>query len=133
MAAPKRTSAEPADLRLRLPCEPTSIPQARARIRDWVCRHARVQRDLIADIQLAVTEAATNAVRHSGCDDFEVQGWISDDATLTVAVWDHGPGRQGADPGLGLGTQIISELAASVDYEQTEPGTRVTMRFSGDG
>ncbi len=90
----------------------------------------RMPADLIANVGLAVTEAAANAVRHSGCDDFEVRGWASD-AILTVCVWDQGRGLDDPDPGAGLGIRIIRALAESVDFEDTHPGTRVTMRFSG--
>jgi anti-sigma regulatory factor (Ser/Thr protein kinase) len=80
-------------------------------------------------VQLAVTEAATNAVRHSGCAEFEIQGRMSD-ATLLVSVWDQGPGRDDPEPGAGLGTRIIKALTDSADFERTDPGTRVTMRFA---
>jgi anti-sigma regulatory factor (Ser/Thr protein kinase) len=89
---------------------------------------AQIRGDVLSDVQLAVTEAATNAVRHSGCVEFVVQGRVSD-ATLIVAVWDQGPGRADPDPGGGAG-QEISALAESVDFERTEPSTRVTMRFA---
>jgi anti-sigma regulatory factor (Ser/Thr protein kinase) len=84
---------------------------------------------VVSDVQLAVTEAATNAVRPSGCVEFVVQGRMND-ATLIVAVWDQGPGQADPDPGGGLGKRIIRALAESVDFERTEPGTRVTMRFA---
>jgi two-component sensor histidine kinase len=86
--------------------------------------------DLIVNVGLAVTEAAANAVRHSGCDDFEVRGWTTG-ASLIVCVWDQGRGRAHPDPGGGLGIRIVRALAESVDFEDTHPGTRVTMRFSG--
>jgi histidine kinase-like protein len=66
---------------------------------------------VIANAQLAVTEAAANAVRHSGCIDFQIQGRMSA-TTLIVVVSDQGPGRPYPDPGGGLGTGIIRELAA---------------------
>jgi anti-sigma regulatory factor (Ser/Thr protein kinase) len=127
MGDTKQTAAESADLHLRLPCEPTSVPQARAQVRDW-CLAARIQGDLLADVALAVTEAATNAVHHSTCVDFEIQGRIRH-AALTVSVWDQGRARSDPQPGAGLGTRIIRALCESVDFEHTEPGTRVTMRF----
>jgi serine/threonine-protein kinase RsbW len=120
-------AAGAAGFQLRLPCEPASVPQARAQVREW-CLEAQIRGDVVADVQLAVTEAATNAVRHADCLDFEVRGRMSD-AALVVSVWDQGPGREDPDPGGGLGKRIISALADSVHFERTEPGTRVTMRF----
>jgi anti-sigma regulatory factor (Ser/Thr protein kinase) len=116
-----------AEFRARFPCEPASVPRARERIREW-CHEARITSDDLSDVQLAVTEATTNAVRHADCVDFEVHGQMCDDA-LTVSVWDRGRGRRNPDPGAGLGTTIIRALAESVHFEDTKPGTRVTMRF----
>jgi anti-sigma regulatory factor (Ser/Thr protein kinase) len=127
MGDAEQTAAESADLHLRLPCQPASVPQARAQVRDW-CLAARIQGDLLADVTLAVTEAATNAVHHSTCVDFEIQGWMRH-ATLIVSVWDHGRSRSDPQPGAGLGTRIIRALTQSVDFVDTKPGTRVTMRF----
>jgi anti-sigma regulatory factor (Ser/Thr protein kinase) len=121
------TAAEPADFHLRLPCDPASVPQARQWVRGW-CHEARIRGDVVADVQLAVTEAATNAVRHSACVDFEIQGWIRH-TTLIVSVWDQGRQRSDPKPRAGFGTRIIHALADSVDFEDTHPGTRVTMRF----
>jgi anti-sigma regulatory factor (Ser/Thr protein kinase) len=104
------------------------VPRGRAQVRRW-CHDLGLGAESIADIQLAVTEATANAVRHSGCDEFEIRGWTSD-ALLMVSVWDQGPGAGAPNPGAGLGIRIIRELAASVDFEATHPGTRVTMRFA---
>lgn len=104
------------------------MPQGRAQVRDW-CHELGLDSEIIADIQLAFTEAAANAVRHSGCDEFEVRGWTSG-GSLVVCVWDRGHGLRDHDPGAGLGIGIIHSLAESVDFEATRPGTRVTMRFS---
>lgn len=95
---------------------------------EW-CQALGLHHETVGNIQLAVTEAAANAVRHSGCDDFEIRGWTSD-LTLTVCVWDQGRGLPDPDPGAGLGIRIIRALAESVDFEATQPGTRVTMRFA---
>jgi serine/threonine-protein kinase RsbW len=104
------------------------VPQGRAQVRAW-CRHLGLRDEIIADIQLAVTEAAANAVRHSGCGEFEIRGWTSP-GRLVVSVWDRGHGLSDPDPGAGLGIRIIRALAESVDFEATQPGTRVTMRFA---
>jgi serine/threonine-protein kinase RsbW len=103
------------------------VPQCRARVREW-CQALGLGQETIADIQLAVTEATANAVRHSGCDEFEIRGWARD-LNLTVCVWDQGRGLPEPDSGAGLGIRIIRTLAESVDFEDTRPGTRVTMRF----
>jgi serine/threonine-protein kinase RsbW len=104
------------------------VPQCRACVREW-CQALGVRHETVADIQLAVTEAAANAVRHSGCDEFEVRGWAAGQS-LTVCVWDQGRGLRERNPGAGLGIGILRALAESVAFEDTRPGTRVTMRFA---
>jgi anti-sigma regulatory factor (Ser/Thr protein kinase) len=118
---------EKGNFQLWLPCEPTSLPRARARVGEW-CRAARLCRDRILDIQLAVTEAATNAVLHSGCTEFEVRAAISS-GSLVISVEDYGTVQDDAGPGLGAGIAIMRKLAQSVDFDRTRSGTRVTMRF----
>ena len=85
MAEGARTAAETTKFRLELPCETASVPQARARVRGW-CDELRIAGELNAAMQLAVTEAAANAVRHSGCDDFEVRGSTSGAALVSVRL-----------------------------------------------
>jgi serine/threonine-protein kinase RsbW len=120
------------ELHLRLACEPASVPQARMRLQEW-WRRRGMRGELPTDIQLAVTEAATNAVRHAGCDDFEMTARLTDDSVI-VSVSDTGTGRVEGRRGrsLGLGLAIIRELAESVCFEHADPGTRVTMRFDRD-
>jgi serine/threonine-protein kinase RsbW len=107
-----------------LPCDAASVPQVRTRLRHWLDR-LRVASEPFADIQLAITEAVGNVVRHAGCDEFEVTADLTEE-TLTVSVSD--PGLPQADPRLGVGRQIIRALTTSVVYEDTTLGTRVTMR-----
>ena len=113
---------------VRLPCEPVSVPRARGQLREW-CQRIGINSDL-SGIQLAVTEAMTNAVRHAGSDFFEVKARCTDES-LIVSLSDAGPLRREPAPGqsLGLGIAIIRELADCVCFEHTDPGTRVTMRF----
>jgi anti-sigma regulatory factor (Ser/Thr protein kinase) len=115
------------EFHLSLACEPASVPQARTGLREW-CKRVGISRDFLTDIQLVVTEAVANAVRHAGCDYFDVAASLTE-KSLIVCVSDPGPGRYQADPGLGIGMQIIRKLAGSVAYQDTRPGTRVTMRF----
>jgi hypothetical protein len=49
--------------------------------------------------------------------------------SLIITVSDPGPGDPNAIPGLGYGKDIIRHLATSVDFNDTAPGVRVTMRF----
>jgi anti-sigma regulatory factor (Ser/Thr protein kinase) len=118
---------ETGDFRFALPCEPASVPRVRARVSDW-CAKARMYRDQILDIQLAVTEAASNAVLHSGCTELEIQGRVSGE-NLIVSVTDYGTVQHDTGPGLGVGIGIMRKLAESVDFDRTQSGTRVTMRF----
>jgi anti-sigma regulatory factor (Ser/Thr protein kinase) len=110
-----------------LPCEAASVHEARARVASW-WTDRDISGDLLVDIQLAVTEAAANAVRHSGCTTFQVDGWVRGQSVI-VSIWDTGVGLDSPDPGLGVGWKVIHSIATSVDIEQTHPGTRVTMRF----
>jgi serine/threonine-protein kinase RsbW len=121
------TLASVGEFRARLACEAASVPQVRTRLRDWL-QDVNIARHLLSDIQLAVTEAVANVVRHAGCDEFEVTAGLTEEM-LIVSVSDPGPGRPQADPGLGVGREIIRKLTTSVTYEETTPGTRVTMRF----
>lgn len=111
----------------QLPCEPESVARARAAAAAW-CSDAGTACDVVADVELAVSEAATNAVRHSDCSEFDMHGWV-DGRRVVVSVSDRGLPRPTASPGLGLGWQIIRRVARSVDIEDTHPGTRVTMWF----
>jgi anti-sigma regulatory factor (Ser/Thr protein kinase) len=116
-----------AGLRVRLACEPASVPVARSWLREW-WQSMGLPGELPPHIQLALTEAVTNAVRHAGCDDFEVAPVLTEESVI-LSVCDQGRGEEQADPGLGLGIAIIEALATSVDFEDIRPGFRVTMRF----
>jgi anti-sigma regulatory factor (Ser/Thr protein kinase) len=103
------------------------VHEARARVASW-CAERGIGGDLVVDVQLAVTEAAGNAVRYSGCTTFQVDGWVRGQSVI-VSVWDTGVGLDSPAPGLGVGWKVIRSVAASVDIEHTHPGRRVTMRF----
>ena len=120
-------ASESASFRRRLRCEPASVPHVRARVREW-CHELGIPDDLLPDVLLAVTEAAANAVRHSGAADFEIRGWTSE-ASLIVCVSDHGRGRGEPSPETGYGLDIIRALSESAEFEDAQPGTRVTMRW----
>lgn len=89
----------------------------------------------IADVKLAVSEAATNALIHGYR---ERDGRIHVEATLTgdelvISIRDEGLGmRPRSDsPGLGLGLPVIASVAKRLEILDDEgPGTRLQMAFA---
>ncbi|WP_033219197.1 sensor histidine kinase [Kitasatospora phosalacinea] len=63
-----------------------------------------------------VTEALTNAAKHSGADEITVHGTL-DAGTLRLCVTDNG--RGGADPGAGAGLQGLADRIAVLDGRLT--------------
>ncbi|MFF4338963.1 sensor histidine kinase [Kitasatospora sp. NPDC001540] len=63
-----------------------------------------------------VTEALTNAAKHSGADEITVRGTL-DAGTLRLSVTDNG--RGGADPGTGAGLRGLADRVAVLDGRLT--------------
>lgn len=114
---------------------PESVPRARALIRAFVAEYS-ANRDVHARIELAFTEAFTNAVRHAYS---ELGGTVRvaadiDDGALEIVVDDDGCGfvtASSARPGLGAGLMIIAESADAFGIRGRRPnGTEVWMRFT---
>lgn len=89
----------------------------------------------IADVRLAVSEAATNALLHAYRDATE-PGTIRIEAQiaggeLVIAVKDDGIGMapRSDSPGLGLGLPVIASVANRFEVIPDEPGTRLRMAF----
>ena len=87
----------------------------------------------IADVRLAVTEAATNAVMHAYANaegDLRVTATIRD-GRLAIVVADTGPGLVERDdsPGLGLGLAIMARLGERLRVVSHPGGTEVHMAF----
>jgi anti-sigma regulatory factor (Ser/Thr protein kinase) len=87
----------------------------------------------IADVRLAVTEAATNAVIHAYA---EAEGELRvtaamRDGELAIVIGDTGPGLvEGRhSPGLGLGLSIIATLAERLKIVNHSSGTEIHMAF----
>jgi anti-sigma regulatory factor (Ser/Thr protein kinase) len=117
----------------RYPAVPASVPRARHELAEYALQ-AGVGADHLDRIQLAVSEAVTNAVRHAYP---RTSGPVQITANaleeeLWVLVADEGCGHQApsTDPGLGWGLPLI---ARSCDYfvlaERSEGGTEARMRF----
>ena len=107
-----------------------------------VARLAPVDEEALADLRLAVTEAAANACRHAYGDadgDVTVHLALGDDDLLEVIVEDDGPGfdqdaveewdaRALGEDGMGLA--IIRAVAEDVEIGPREDGTGTRLRFT---
>ena len=124
----------PAPLRLELAAEPKELAGLRRVVARW-CAQAGVDEAALTDLQLALGEAATNAVEHAyppGAGGIvRVDLDLTSDATVTVRVADEGKWRPPpADPGYrGRGLALIRELARDVDVAAGPAGTVVTFRM----
>jgi serine/threonine-protein kinase RsbW len=109
---------------------PQAVGVARRAACDFARRHGASDRRA-ADVALAVSEACTNAVRHSGSADL-VLDLHHHDHELRVRVVDRGSGvHAGVDPGAGLGLPIISRVASHVEVREPAcGGTDVAMTFA---
>jgi serine/threonine-protein kinase RsbW len=116
-AAPRGVTRSP--LRLQLSAAPESAGDARHAIGIWADNLTLTGREH-NDIMLAVSEAATNVVRHgypAGGRDlaFGIFGEVSD-GQLLIALSDDGVGLGAAspNPGLGMGLPLLGKLATSL-------------------
>ncbi len=124
---------------LTVPAEPSSVASVRSGITDFARRHGAGE-EAIADIALAVTEAATNAVVHAfvGRDPgtLTVVAEPGPDSLL-VRVADDGRGMvpRSDSPGLGLGLPLMAQLTVSCDFRDRDDrvGTEVRMVFAAPG
>jgi len=90
------------------------------------------------DVALAVSEAVGNAVQHAfrfgktGCIKLRAS---RENGELLVIVTDDGVGLMPDldNPGLGVGTSIISRLPRETAFESSDTGTTVKMRFELKG
>jgi serine/threonine-protein kinase RsbW len=120
-------------LGLVLPREEHSIPVAR-----HVCRHALrdvgVEPDCGADIEIALSEACTNALKHAGPGS-EYQVHLSiDDGRCAITIADAGRGFDGrssrSNPAdeRGRGIELMEALVDRVKFEvKPETGTIVHL------
>lgn len=92
-----------------------------------------VAREVVADVELAVSEAVTNAVKYayeSGTEGTVELATSVAEPWLEIRVRDSGTGfGRGSVDGLGLGLTIIARLCAEMTIVQEGAGTEVRMRF----
>ena len=118
---------------VQLPSTPHSAAAARALARAW-CHSAGDGRDGTA-LELLLSEAVTNAVRHAATsprDLITVDVVLTTDAT-EASVSDHGPIFHPATPApvdgqtSGFGLYIIAELSRTWAVERHASGNRITF------
>ena len=107
-----------------------------------VARAGNVEEEVLADLRLAVTEAAGNAVRHAydgGAGDVTVTFTLTDAGRIEVVVEDDGPGFDHSTVASwtphslgeeGMGLAIIQAVADEVEIGSRPGGTGTRLRFS---
>ena len=87
----------------------------------------------IADVRLAVSEAATNVVMHAYA---EATGEMTvtadvEDGELAIVIGDTGPGfdQHRESPGLGVGLSVIATVAERLRIVSNPGGTKIHMAF----
>ena len=118
---------------------PESVALLRSAVFDFADR-AGVADPPLGRLQLAVSEAVTNAVIHAYRHDAHVGtvdvGATLGDEELRVVVADHGAGfaSRPDSPGAGFGLMLMKEMADGIDIRPVEPrGTAVHMSFKVTG
>jgi anti-sigma regulatory factor (Ser/Thr protein kinase) len=122
-----------AQIQLECPSEPTSVTSLRHRAAEFAAEQG-AGAALVADVNLAVSEAVTNAVKYA--EEAPGRGSIGlaaalKDERLEFRITDTGERfGKGSTDGLGLGLAIIARLCDELQIVQEGAGTTVMMRFA---
>jgi serine/threonine-protein kinase RsbW len=121
------------NLELQLPRDEESIPVVR-----HLCRNALkgfgVDQDCGADIEVALSEACTNALKHSGSGEEYMVHLTLNDVVCEIAVTDAGEGFDGssarpdASSERGRGVELMRALVDDVDF-QSDPRSGTIVRL----
>jgi anti-sigma regulatory factor (Ser/Thr protein kinase) len=126
----------PRILSRRWPATARSLPEARHATVDALTRAGVVNRQLLAAIALAVSEAVGNAVRHAyPAAAGDVKLTVEHDlGEITVTVTDTRVGitNRTRDPGRGLGLQLMDALTKRCTIESHSAGTTITLAFDSN-
>ena len=126
MTAEERFSA-------RFPADPAVVVTVRSQAASAALA-AGMPPDREPDVQLAVSEVATNVVLHAyvGGPDGPIElSVLEGDDEVTIVIADAGPGlRPRSDsPGAGLGLSIVESVADRLEIVDRAPGTEVRIAF----
>lgn len=119
----------PGRLTLELPAKPAVLPSIRRALRQWLAGIGASTRE-IHDIQVAVTEAAANAVEHAygpGDATFGVEV-AATNGSVEIVVRDSGAWRDPRGSGRGRGILLMRALTNELELSRGSDGTRVRMR-----
>jgi serine/threonine-protein kinase RsbW len=114
---------------VRLPVDVDSVPFVRGLCRQAL-EHLRIERPVIEETTLALTEACANVVQHAGEHaEYEVSVAI-DDRLCRISVVDDGSGfdraeaegRAGLDGDGGAGVRLMQALVDSLDFRRDADG-----------
>src|SRR3954447_19754572 len=115
--------------------EPASVPTIRQAV-VALARRGGASAERCADVAIAVSEAASNAVVHAYIETAEpgtvrVTAAVLD-GELQVTIADHGRGMlpRSDSPGLGLGMPLISDLATSFEIADGDGNGGTVLRMS---
>jgi anti-sigma regulatory factor (Ser/Thr protein kinase) len=122
--------ASPETRRLRLASQDSPIAAVRQAI-DHLAEEHGLSADARFELQLAVSEAVANALRHGSADAPHVDVVMgAHDGVIEVEVQDHGHFRPrvGVESESGRGLSLMVALLDEVEFRADDGGTRVRMR-----
>ena len=116
----------------KLPGTPLGVRMLRQRMAQ-IAADCGMDQDAIADVQLAVSEAATNAVMHAYADapgELAVSAAVRG-SELEIVIGDTGPGlvERPDSPGMGVGLPLIAAVAERLRIISHPGGTEIHMAF----
>ena len=120
----------------RFPGTPLGVRMLRRKMAE-VAEDCGMDAEGIADVRLAVTEAATNAVIHAYAKaggELRVTATMHD-GELAIVIGDTGPGlvERSDSPGLGLGLSLIASVAERLKIVNQSGGSGEVRRLCRRG
>jgi len=119
----------PDELHLRLAAQPNVLSQIRRLLRRWLNERG-VDRELQAEITIAVSEACANAIEHAygpGRGAVELEARV-EEGHVVLVVRDAGSWRPRRGEFRGRGLKIIEAAMDDVDVKTDSLGTQLVMR-----
>ncbi|HEU4971819.1 MAG TPA: SpoIIE family protein phosphatase [Gaiellaceae bacterium] len=119
----------PRPLELRVAANVRSMDLVRDAMRAWL-RGVELRRPEVEDVVLATWEACANAIEHAvdPTDQLvDVRAWLAD-SSVHVTVSDTGSWAPPSErDGRGLGLRLMASLVSSMEIDEHEDGTTVTL------